>query len=97
MGRLLWVGPRAEGAGSFVKDGAGGAVEGGQAALLRGREIGGHLEGGQITQGVGNFPEAMLHGDGVWGKGMSDSPAHRGQGVVQEGALLAVVGDGKGA
>jgi hypothetical protein len=32
-----------------VDDGAGGAVEGSEAALLSGRELGGNLEGGQIA------------------------------------------------
>jgi hypothetical protein len=49
IGRLLGVGPRREGAGSFVDDGAGGAVEGGEAALLSGRELGRDLHGREIA------------------------------------------------
>lgn len=91
------VGPRRQGAGSFVESGTGGAVEGGQAALFSGREFGGNLEGGQITQGVADFLEAMFQGDGVWGEGVGNRTAHRGQRVAQERALLAGVGHGKGA
>jgi hypothetical protein len=39
IGRLRKVGPRREGAGSFVEDGAGSAVEGSEAARLSGREL----------------------------------------------------------
>ena len=97
MGRLLGVGPRLEGAGSFVNNGAGGAVEGGQAALLGGRELGGDLEGSELAQRVGDFLEAMLPGDSVRGEGVGNRTAHRGHRVAQEGGLLAGVGDGKGA
>lgn len=72
-------------------------VEGGQPALLGRRELGGHLEAGQIAQGGGDFLEALLDGDGVWGEGVGNRTAHRGQGVAHERVLLAVVGDGKGA
>lgn len=97
MGRLLWVGPRVEGAGSFIKDGAGGTVESGKPALLGGRELGGDLEGGEIAHSVADFLEAMLQGNDVRGEGVRDHTAHRGQGVAQEDALLARVGDGKSA
>lgn len=97
MGRLLGAGPRVEGAGSFVKNGAGGAVEGGQAALLGGRELGGDLEGSESAQRVADFLEAMLQGDSVRGEGVGNATAHRGQGVAQESGLLAGVGDGKSA
>jgi hypothetical protein len=97
IGRLLTVGPRREGAGSFVEYGAGGAVEGGQAALLGGREFGGNLEGGQIAQGLADFLEAMLQGNGVRREGGGKRTTHRGQGVAHERALLAGVGDGPGA
>jgi hypothetical protein len=97
MGRLRGVGPRGKGAGSFVDAGAGGAVEGGQAALLSGREFGGDLEGSEIAQRVADFLEAMLHGNGVRGEGVRNRTAHCGQGVTYERALLARVGDGPGA
>jgi hypothetical protein len=82
IGRLLQVGPRREGAGSFVDDGAGSAVEGSQAALLSGRALDGDLEGSQIAQSAADFLEAMLQGNGVWGEGVRDRTAHRGQGVT---------------
>ncbi len=97
MDRLLGVGPRGEGAGSFLTYGAGGTVESGKPALLSGCERGGDLEGGKIVQRLADFLEAMLHGNGVWGEGVGNRTAHRGQGVAQEGALLAGVGDGKSA
>ena len=97
MGRLRGVGPRGEGAGSFVDLRAGGAVEGGQAALLSGRELGGDREGSESAQRVADFLEAMLQGDGVWGEGVGNRTTHRGQGVAHECALLAGVGDGPGA
>ena len=81
----------------MVKDGAGGAAEGGEAALLGGRELGGDLEGGEIVQSLADFLEAMLQGNGVGGEGVGKRATHRGQGVAQEGALLAGVGDGKSA
>jgi hypothetical protein len=49
IGRLRGVGPRRESAGSFVKHGEGGAVEGGEAALLSGRELGRDLQGREIA------------------------------------------------
>lgn len=97
MGRLRGVGPRVESAGGFVKHGEGGPVEGGQAALLSGRALGGDLKGGQIAQGLADFLEAMLQGDGVWGEGVGERTTHGGQGVAHERPLLAGVGDGPGA
>lgn len=91
------MGPRRQGAGSFVEDGGGGAVEGGEAALLSGRELGGDLEGSQIAQRLADFLEAMLHGDGVWGEGVGQRTTHAGQRVAQERTLLARLGNGKGA
>ena len=82
MGRLRGVGPRRKGAGSFVKHGEGGAVEGREAALLSGRELGRDLEGREIAQRGADFLEAMLHGNGVRGEGVRDRTAHRGQGVT---------------
>ena len=80
-----------------MDDGAGGAVEGGEATLFSGRELGGDLEGSEIAQRVADFLESMLHGNGVRGEGVRDRTAHRGQGVAQERALLAGVGDRPGA
>lgn len=97
IGRLLKGGPRREGAGSFVEYGAGSAVEGSEAALLSGRELGRDLEGGEIPQRVADFVEAMLHGNGVRGEGVGDRMTHRRQGVAHKRALLAGVGDGPGA
>jgi len=97
IGRLLKVGPRREGAGSCVEYGAGSAVEGSEAALLSGRELGRDLEGGEIPQRGADFVEAMLHGNGVRGEGVGDRMTHHGQGGAQESALLALVGDRKGA
>jgi hypothetical protein len=81
----------------LVKYGAGGTVEGGKPALLSGCELGGDLEGGEIVQSLADFLEAMLQGNGGGGEGVRNRPTHRGQGVAQEGALLAGVGDGKSA
>jgi hypothetical protein len=97
MGRLLGVGPRGEGAGSFVKDSAGGAVESGQPALLGGRQFGRDLESGEIVQRLADFLEAMFQGDGLWREGVGNRPTHRGQGVAYERPLLAVVGDSPSA
>lgn len=97
MGRLLGVGPRRKGTGSLVQYSAGGAVEGGEAALLGGRQLGGDLEGSEIAQSVADFLEAMLQGNSLWREGVGNRTAHRGQGVAHERALLAGVGDGPGA
>ena len=97
MGRLLWVGPRVEGAGSFIKYGAGGTVESGKPALLGGSEFGRDRENGEIVQSLANFLEAMLQGDGMWREGVRKRTTHRGQGVAHERVLLALVGDSPGA
>lgn len=64
------------------------------AALLGRCELGGDLEGSEIMQGLGDLPEAVLYGGGLWGKGVGRITTEHRAGVPDEGASITVIGDG---
>jgi hypothetical protein len=89
----MGVGPRLEGAGSLFEQHKSGPVLRSDAALLGRCEFGGDLEGGEIMEGLGDFPEAVLDGGGLWGEGVGCITTEHCAGVAQQGALITVIGD----
>ena len=75
----------------------GGPVLRSDAALFGRCEFGGNLEGGEIMEGLGDLPEAVLYGGGLWGKGVGCITTEHRAGVAQQGAPITVVGDGVSA
>jgi hypothetical protein len=67
------------------------------AALLGCCEVGGDLEGSKVMEGLGDLPEAVLDGDGLWGKGVGRITTEHGAGVAKESASITVIGDGVSA
>lgn len=66
---------------------------GSDAALLGWCQVGGELEGSKILEGLGDFPEAVFDGGGLWGKGVRCITTEHGAGVAKKGASITVIGD----